>query len=396
MSQDHDEKQFFDNKLPNRTYVSKRIYGKNPDGSERKVRGVSWVFDSAEFKEYIKEKKHVALYTSPSERQEVLAWVDEDTRGFSVRIQRFTKETGTPHKNTSFSFHSGALKKFVEFIQSLEFLDLSKEHNFRLEDTELQHARTIVEKYGSDPEISSLLVNSMTKKDIVATAYRKRQIEIFENLLHDEEFFNQKKSELSSQRNEDVWQAFFERNPWIFGYGLNFIFNTPLDQRKLEQTIKGSDVTGPGKRVDGLLKTRGFLSSLALVEIKTHKTDLLKQSKSGYRPGVWQPSEELIGGISQSQKNAQKTIENTAMSPLFSPTQKDGTPTGEVIHNYQPKAYLVAGMLSEFVSDGHINREKLSSFELFRKNNMSPEIITFDELYERAKYIVDAYDQQTS
>ena len=34
-----------------------------------------------------------------------------------------------------------------------------------------------------------------------------------------------------------------------------------------------------------------------------------------------------------------------------------------------------------------INTEKLRSFELFRKNIYSPEIITFDELYERAKFI---------
>jgi hypothetical protein len=32
--------------------------------------------------------------------------------------------------------------------------------------------------------------------------------------------------------------------------------------------------------------------------------------------------------------------------------------------------------------------EMLSSFELYRKSNTDIEIITFDELYERAKYIV--------
>ena len=31
----------------------------------------------------------------------------------------------------------------------------------------------------------------------------------------------------------------------------------------------------------------------------------------------------------------------------------------------------------------------MRSFELFRKGTISPEIITFDELYERARYIVN-------
>jgi hypothetical protein len=32
---------------------------------------------------------------------------------------------------------------------------------------------------------------------------------------------------------------------------------------------------------------------------------------------------------------------------------------------------------------------KRNTFELFRRNITSPEILTFDELYERAKFIVE-------
>ena len=44
--------------------------------------------------------------------------------------------------------------------------------------------------------------------------------------------------------------------------------------------------------------------------------------------------------------------------------------------------------MDEFVSDNGVNKDKLRSFELLRKNTSNPEIITFDELYERAKFIV--------
>jgi hypothetical protein len=44
--------------------------------------------------------------------------------------------------------------------------------------------------------------------------------------------------------------------------------------------------------------------------------------------------------------------------------------------------------MSEFVSENGVNKDKLRSFELLRKNTTNPEIITFDELYERARFIV--------
>ena len=49
-------------------------------------------------------------------------------------------------------------------------------------------------------------------------------------------------------------------------------------------------------------------------------------------------------------------------------------------------------MLSEFSGEHGENEEKFSSFELLRRNLTNPEVITFDELYQRAKYIV-AFDE---
>jgi len=45
------------------------------------------------------------------------------------------------------------------------------------------------------------------------------------------------------------------------------------------------------------------------------------------------------------------------------------------------------------MTENGINEEKFSSFELFRQSLNSPEIITFDELYERTKYIVESSDK---
>lgn len=50
------------------------------------------------------------------------------------------------------------------------------------------------------------------------------------------------------------------------------------------------------------------------------------------------------------------------------------------------------GSLEEFRTREGINIDKYRSFELFRRNIARPEIVTFDELYERAKFIVDNAD----
>ena len=68
---------------------------------------------------------------------------------------------------------------------------------------------------------------------------------------------------------------------------------------------------------------------------------------------------------------------------------KEGNPTNESIFLYKPKSYLIIGNLKEFVTEHGVNESKFSSFELFRQNINSPEIITYDELYERAKFLLD-------
>ena len=56
-----------------------------------------------------------------------------------------------------------------------------------------------------------------------------------------------------------------------------------------------------------------------------------------------------------------------------------------------PKSFLVVGSLKEFTAAKGVNEARHRSFELFRPN-LNPEIITFDELYERARFIVHQHE----
>lgn len=150
--------------------------------------------------------------------------------------------------------------------------------------------------------------------------------------------------------------------------------------------MQGHDLLNHGKRIDALMKTRGIINSLCFVEIKTSQTKLL--DSSAYRSGCWAPSKELAGAVAQVQGTVAVAMQN--LYGMVRTSDKEGNPTGEVVFNFKPRAFIVAGLLSEFVSEHGVNYEQLRSFEIFRNSIEGIDILTFDELYERSKFIVDA------
>lgn len=73
----------------------------------------------------------------------------------------------------------------------------------------------------------------------------------------------------------------------------------------------------------------------------------------------------------------------------FRPNRENGAPTGETLYQFQPRSFLVIGNLGEFQTEHGTNKDMFRSFELFRRSLRWPEVMTFDELYARAKFIVD-------
>ena len=232
--------------------------------------------------------------------------------------------------------------------------------------------------------VIQLAQSEITVSDIVAVRYRRDQLERFERLLNDEQYFANER-QTTGYSPERVWQVFFEANKWLFGYGLTYVYLSSLDQERLEQTVVGHDLTGKGKRADALMKTRGAIEALCFVEIKSHDTPLLHREP--YRSGAWVPSDHVSGGVAQ----VQITVENAVrrLTEKIEPVDEHGEPTGEQLFAFQPKSFLVVGRLDQLRSEKGINLEKYRSFELYRRNVVRPEIITFDELFHRAKFIVD-------
>jgi hypothetical protein len=93
--------------------------------------------------------------------------------------------------------------------------------------------------------------------------------------------------------------------------------------------------------------------------------------------------------VAQVQKTASRAQQNVRGQLLTRIFEDDGTPTGVELSTTRPRQVVVIGSLREFTHNGAVNPEKISSFELYRRSIQDVEIITFDELYQRACFIVE-------
>jgi len=374
------------NPKPGKTYISPSLQDFSDKG--RRVRIASKILPSVDGYEYVKERGEVVLRCKPDAATNITAKFLEDTRQvFVLTVQKFMTETGQPY-GQGFSFVGEEIGKFCEFLANIQSIDFKNRSKVNVSDEELRkvalttnQAKYLVsENRGLFEEI---IRSEVTTEDLVAIGYRKKQLDVFKRLLNDIDYFSSIKDKKKCT-NEGLWQSYFEKNPWIFGYGLGYIFLSSLNDKKLEQVVQGYSIDNHGKRVDALMKTKGVISNLCFIEIKTNLTNLLESKP--YRSGCWAPSKELSGAVAQVQGTVASAIDS--LSSKINMEDKQGNLTGEEVFNYQPKSYLVIGDMSEFTNEYGVNREKLRSFELFRKNTANPEILTFDELHERARFIV--------
>lgn len=373
-----------------KTYISPRLSAFGDP--ERKVRIATKLIEHTNTYAFATIKDELILRHKENGKTCITAkFFEDDRQVFVLNLQGYTVATDKPH-NASFSFIGDEIGKLIEFLHQLQDMPLKSAGPMKIMDEDLRRivlttaqAKSIV--HDNQELFAEVLRSEVTREDVIAIGYRKRQLQVFQHLIEDPSYFEEVKAKKNCN-SEAVWQRFFDKNPWIFGYGLSYIQLSGLDEKKLEQVVHGHSVSSHGKRVDALLRTRGVISSLCFVEIKTHKTDLLQNQP--YRSGCWAPSNELSGAVSQIQGTV--ALASESIREKLSPTDNLGNPTGEEAFNYVPKSFLVIGNLQQFVGDNGINQERYRSFELFRRNISSPEIITFDELFERAKFIVKQYE----
>lgn len=279
----------------------------------------------------------------------------------------------------------------IELVRSLEHVPVTGRQRARIDDTLmaelLDNPSGLNSIYRNNPSaFRQLITDDTSARDVIAVAYRREQVEHFRRLLDDSAYFDKQLTQIRNGRPEDVWQRFFESNPWILGISLTGQILTSWSNEKLEQVVAGWSVTRAGKRTDALLRTSGRIRSLVFAEFKTHRTDLLDLRHGPYRSGCYGPSADLAGGVAQVQGTVHRALAD--IGERLASLAPDGSEVPDD-HSYliRPRSFLLIGSLDQLRGEqGGVHNDRFRSFELYRRNTVEPEILTYDEILARAEW----------
>ena len=392
------EYEYFKMRNPVMIYVSKVFPSKSFVGDiPKQKRFIRKVFDKSEDNEFVKVKGEIVLRSSPSGRDQVSVVVvsDNDERSMSLTLQKFRNNPKSglkPVEDSSFTFYQREFLALLKFLSDLKFLDLSDGNRFVVNDKEnlkekislwiqpptddgvLIHNRDAqllgllsgIDGKARESLLKSLRNKALSHEDLNILSGRKDGFETFKT-----ELFRDKQ-----EWNEKNWQTFFESNSWIFGYGLDYRF---LNIVQKEASVSNVDLDGKHTVIADFLM--GDSRFTVLVELKRPDTPLFE--KGGNRSKSWRLSRDITDAISQ-------ILTQKAEWEFKSHSEQFGS-DGKVLNEktIDPKTLLIIGQTSQFKGDDRDSRIKAKTFELYRRNSRNIEIITFDELYERASFIVN-------
>jgi hypothetical protein len=188
------------------------------------------------------------------------------------------------------------------------------------------------------------------------------------------------KHSIKERGEEAVWHHFLKNNDWIIGLNVDIKFIRDLLSK---QRVGNPNSKGVGSPEVDLLGISYFAS---LIELKTSKTKIfscVKSTKS--RANTWDFSSNFIEAYSQT------LSQRSEISETKNIVGKDGVIIDTKKHRIlDPKAILIIG--NRNVEFPHIRKTendiKTDCFERIRRDSRNIEIITFDELFERAFHIV--------
>lgn len=163
---------------------------------------------------------------------------------------------------------------------------------------------------------------------------------------------------------EGSWQKFLSKNPFI----LRLAFGLPAIVFREQMPVGGMDLDNKGGKFADFVIKSGALGNLAIVEIKTPKSNLLGNRE--YRGGVFAPSVGISGAVSQVID--QRYLLQKHITMLLANSRDTDAST------YAVGCIVIAGTTPTIDA-------KKKSFELFRNNLAGVVVITFDELLDKLK-----------
>lgn len=174
-----------------------------------------------------------------------------------------------------------------------------------------------------------------------------------------EELIAHMQAKIASNANEPHWQKLFAANPFI----LDMAFNVPVLMLQGQAHVGGKTLAGSGEKIADFLFANALTDSIAVLEIKKPSMSLL--ASKPYRAGVYPPSSELAGAVTQALDQIEKLH-----SDIYR-VQSINRPRS--LASYGIKGVVVAGTIPA-------DADRKRCFELFRSALSGVSVITFDEL----------------
>ncbi len=168
--------------------------------------------------------------------------------------------------------------------------------------------------------------------------------------------------------DESFWQSLLAEQVFV----LEQIFSLPIVVIQEKAYVGGKTIANSGGHIADFLVKNAVTNAIGLVEIKTPKTKLLG---SEYRNGVHNISNELAGSIQQVLVYRQSLLDDRN---LFLGIQAE-------LESFSPRCVVVIGHAQRELNDS----TKRKAFELFRRQLLDVEVITYDEMFERTRRLVE-------
>lgn len=182
---------------------------------------------------------------------------------------------------------------------------------------------------------------------------------------------------------EGVWHHFLKKHDWILGLNVDIKFIRDLYD---EQKVGVENSRGKGSPKVDLL---GISDYTTLIELKRSNTPIFKRVKSQKsRTDTWDFTSDFIEGVSQCLGQKCEFDRNYAVKTFV---DDNGRRLDKERHRtIDPKTVFIIGNRKlQFPHDGmNDNYVKSETFERYRRNSRNVDVITYDELFERAYHVV--------
>ena len=216
--------------------------------------------------------------------------------------------------------------------------------------------------------------NIESKKVVIATK-EKIEIRFLEDAIKD--FKKNLNLKSKSGNLEKKWEQFFKDNSWI----ISNLFSLPVLLFANQAYVGGKEIFNTNGKITDFLFRNSLTDNLAIIELKTHKTDLL--SKRPYRGNdVYSLSEELSGAVNQVLDQKQNIL-NEFHTLRSKAGQKDW------FESFNSRCLIIVGLIKDLPVNGR------RSFEIFRNNLYGVEIITFDEVLQKIESFISLIKKGT-